>query len=88
MARCTMPTPATPPCRPRCRDVVAAIRGLNDFRLRPKAKTSAARRERAPDARLHQLQRGEHYLAPDDFATVFNLNPLYNSGIMVRVRRS
>jgi subtilase family serine protease len=24
---------------------------------------------------------GNHYLAPDDFATIFNLTPLYNSGI-------
>src|SRR5271165_6227114 len=52
--------------------VVAAIRGLHDFRMKPKVHERPA---------YTSSSNGNHYLAPDDFATIFNLTPLYNSGI-------
>jgi uncharacterized protein (TIGR03437 family) len=51
--------------------VVAGFDGLNDFvpvpqhRVQPQYNTSS----------------GAHYLAPDDFATVYNVKPLYDAGI-------
>jgi len=56
-------------------DVVNAIHGLTDFRLRP------------PKHLVRQLQpeyngsRGSHYLAPDDVAVIYNIQPLYNAGV-------
>jgi subtilase family serine protease len=50
--------------------VVAGIRGLNDFRPKPP---------------LHILPlmttAGLHYLAPDDFATIYDIMPMYSAGI-------
>ena len=60
-------------------DVISEIRGLSDFRMRPAA--------RVPHQIVNPLQpnynssRGAHYLAPDDFATIYDVQPLYNSGI-------
>jgi len=47
--------------------IIGGIQGLNDFHpesLRP----------------LFTDSSGNHDLAPDDFATIYNLNPLYNAG--------
>ena len=54
--------------------VVESIRGLHDFHLKP-----------------HNIQRlhphftssisGNHFLAPDDFVTIYNLQPLYQGGL-------
>ncbi|HJT87523.1 MAG TPA: protease pro-enzyme activation domain-containing protein [Bryobacteraceae bacterium] len=55
--------------------VVRGIRGLHDFRMKPAAVGARV---------LHPNQtssRGNHYLAPDDFATIYNLRPLYGNGI-------
>ena len=52
--------------------VVAGIRGLSDFRPRPHAR---------PKPRYTSSLTGNHFLAPGDFATIYNLQPLYNSGI-------
>ena len=62
-------------------NVVAAIRGLNDFRLRSRVHKLAPLGGNGHLTPAYTNSKGEHYLAPDDFATVFNLNPLYNSGI-------
>jgi uncharacterized protein (TIGR03437 family) len=51
--------------------VVRAIRGLNDFRARP-------RKHLAPN---FSSSRGTHNLAPDDLATIYNIAPLYAAGI-------
>jgi len=50
--------------------VVAAVRGLDDFRLQPQVRLAS------PDYN----QGGTHYLAPADFATIYDLNPLYTAG--------
>ena len=51
---------------------VLAIRGLHDFRLKPRLRPSAHPRD--------NLQ-GAEQLAPDDIATIYNITPLYNAGI-------
>ncbi|MFI5087479.1 MAG: protease pro-enzyme activation domain-containing protein [Terriglobales bacterium] len=51
--------------------VVTGIHGLNDFRPKP----------RGVRPQFTSSLSGNHYLAPDDFATIYNLHALYNSGI-------
>ncbi len=51
--------------------LVAGILGLDDFL--PKSP-----RNSMPP--LYTSASGSHSLAPDDFATIYNLNPLYNAG--------
>ena len=63
--------------------LVLGVLGLDDFR--PKSKQSKAVRllGEAAKGSLHPQfsnPSGNHYLAPDDFATIYNLNPLYNLG--------
>jgi subtilase family serine protease len=57
-------------------EVVAGFRGLNDF----KAESDYSR-ARAPRAMPDFNSGSSHYLAPDDFATIYNVKPLYSSGI-------
>jgi uncharacterized protein (TIGR03437 family) len=51
--------------------MVASIRGLNDFRLKPR------HRKVSP----HMTSGGTHHLAPDDIATIYNIAPLYQAGV-------
>jgi subtilase family serine protease len=53
--------------------VVSHISGLNDFRPRP--TSVKARTQHALDS-----LNGNHYLSPVDFATIYNIASLYNSG--------
>jgi len=48
--------------------VVKGIRGLNDFRMKPRAKPK-------------YTSRGMHNIAPDDLATIYDIAPLYTSGV-------
>lgn len=51
--------------------LIAGIRGLDDFL------------PRAPHGNVHAAftaGSGEHYLAPGDVATIYNINPLYQNG--------
>ena len=61
-------------------DAVLAIRNLDDFRPRPRLHV---RRITPEDIAAHftSSSSGNHFLAPEDFATIYNLTPLYNSGI-------
>jgi uncharacterized protein (TIGR03437 family) len=54
--------------------VVRAIHGLNDFRMQPKR----AIRRPAPN---YNSSRGNHYLAPDDIAAIYGIQPLYDAGL-------
>ena len=54
--------------------VVKGIRGLNDFRMRP--RPAALARPKYTSGR-----GGSHYLAPNDLATIYDITPLYNSGV-------
>ena len=53
--------------------IVSAIHGLNDFRPQ-------ARRIRYTPLYTSGVT-GNHYLAPDDIATIYDVKPLYNTGI-------
>jgi uncharacterized protein (TIGR03437 family) len=53
--------------------VVAAIRGLHDFYPRPRAINAGLK----PQTTVGN----NHYLAPDDLATIYDIKPLYTAGI-------
>jgi uncharacterized protein (TIGR03437 family) len=55
--------------------VVQSIRGLNDFRMKPRVRRSLAKP--AYTSGTNQA----HYLAPDDLATIYDIAPLYAAGI-------
>lgn len=57
--------------------VVSGIRGLNDFR--PKRRSVGPRGGILP--RYTSNLTGNHFLAPGDFATIYDINSLYSSGI-------
>jgi subtilase family serine protease len=62
---------ATDPSVPAAlQDVVRAIQGLHDFRLKPHLRAMQPRENLG----------GEHQLAPDDVATIYDIAPLYNAG--------
>lgn len=54
--------------------VAGAIHGLNDFRMRPP-------RHSLQLLPRYDSTRGTHYLAPDDFAIIYDLMPLYSAGV-------
>jgi uncharacterized protein (TIGR03437 family) len=56
------------------RGVVIAIRGLNDFRLKPRAY-------RLPGPDYTTARGATHYVVPDDLATIYDIAPLYTAGI-------
>ncbi len=65
----------TDPSLPRAlANVTLGIRGLNDFRPKPRAV-------RRPRPMFTSSISGNHFLAPDDFATIYHLKPLYDQGI-------
>jgi uncharacterized protein (TIGR03437 family) len=58
--------------------IVRAIRGLHDFRPHAmKRQMSSARAKNQPD---YTSSRGNHYLAPNDLATIYNIAPLHSAG--------
>ncbi|HZZ84819.1 MAG TPA: S53 family peptidase [Anaeromyxobacteraceae bacterium] len=57
--------------------MVLGVRHLDDFRMKPRA--SLARHPLAP--RFTSSITGNHFLAPDDFATIYGLQPLYAAGL-------
>jgi subtilase family serine protease len=57
------------------RGVVMAISALNDFRPRPHAVVKSVHPHYTSDI------SGKHFLAPDDFATIYDIQGLYGSGI-------
>jgi uncharacterized protein (TIGR03437 family) len=60
--------------------VVKGIRGLNDFRMKPRLRASPAKpADTKPDYTTGPGQA--HYLAPGDFATIYDVTPLYAAGI-------
>lgn len=56
-------------------EVVSAIRGLNDFRMKPKRRRGSALAPHYTDG------QGNYFIAPDDFATIYDVKPLYADGI-------
>jgi uncharacterized protein (TIGR03437 family) len=63
---------ATDPALPAAfSGVVASIRGLHDFKMKP----------RNVSAKYTKSSSGHHYMAPDDFATIYDVAPAYAAGI-------
>jgi hypothetical protein len=63
--------------------LVSGIQGLDDFHPQPgQSRRVLLSGESAPNSvvPLFTNSAGTHYLAPDDFATIYNLMPLYNAG--------
>ena len=54
-------------------NLVSGFHGLNDFRLKPRSM----RRSANPN----ETSGGVHQMAPDDFATIYDVTPLYQAGI-------
>jgi subtilase family serine protease len=63
--------------------IVQAIHGLDDFRPHPQNRMLQMPLAWHPGARPNYTSpsNGNHYLAPDDFATIFDIKPLYSFGI-------
>lgn len=53
--------------------IVTGVRSLNSFRMEPKSNVRLR-----PE--FTSATSGNHFLAPDDLATIYNLTGLYNSG--------
>ena len=53
------------------------MRGLNDFRLKPRVRTS---KYAGSNPHFTSGVTGNHYVAPGDFAVIYDLNPLYTAG--------
>ena len=58
---------------------VSSVRGLDDFR--PKARVQFARKSAsATNAHFTSGITGDHFIAPGDFAVIYDMNPLYTAG--------
>lgn len=67
---------ATEPSVPAAiRPLVRGIHGLHDFRLKPAVRPGAGS---VPN---YTSSTGNHYLAPNDIATIYNMIPLYAAGV-------
>ena len=67
---------ATDPVLPSAfREAALGITGLNDFRPKPRGIVRSVHPNFTSDL------SGKHFLAPDDFATIYDLQGLYGSGI-------
>lgn len=70
----------TDPVLPRAlTGMVTAIRGLNNFRHH--ARLIRRRSAAGAEPRFTSNLSGDHYLVPSDFATIYDVQPLYNAGI-------
>lgn len=59
--------------------VVVSLRGLDDFR--PRSRAASRLRTISARPEFTSSLTGDHFLAPNDFATIYDLQALYNSGI-------
>jgi subtilase family serine protease len=58
---------------------VSSVRGLDDFRLKPRVLPMKTR-ESAASPHFTSGLSGAHYVAPGDFAMIYDVNPLYSAG--------
>ena len=61
--------------------IVKGIRGLNDFRPKPFARSLRKPATREGSRPEFTSATGDHNLSPNDFSTIYNVNPLYSAGI-------
>lgn len=67
----------TPPLLPATiAGVVRGITGLDDFRLKPHVRS-----RQVPDPKFTSATSGNHFIAPGDFYTIYDLYPLLTSSI-------
>lgn len=59
--------------------VVSGVRGLHDFRMQPLYKMRGASAAKAQPR--YTDGSGDHFLSPDDFHTIYDMQPLLSSGI-------
>jgi subtilase family serine protease len=59
-------------------EVVLGVHGLSNFRPKPRARV---RRVASEGPRPNFTTNGEHFLSPDDWATIYNVKPLYATAI-------
>jgi subtilase family serine protease len=59
--------------------VVQSVRNLNDFRPLPQVRYHTGVTAGATPA-FTDAQTGDHFLTPDDVATIYDITPAYNSG--------
>jgi hypothetical protein len=71
---------STNPVLPRAlTGMVTAIRGLNDFH--PSPRLIRKRVAGGAEPQFTSAISGDHFLAPNDFATIYDINALYSSGM-------
>ncbi len=61
--------------------VVKGIRGLNDFRMKPRLRAPRMPSPTPPGRITRPAQARLTMVAPDDFATIYDVAPLYAAGI-------
>jgi subtilase family serine protease len=59
--------------------IVNAITGLNDFRVKPRVRVSTVQADPAHPS-YTTTSGGVHYIAPGDFYTIYDVNPLITAG--------
>jgi uncharacterized protein (TIGR03437 family) len=59
--------------------VVKAINGLHNFRMTPRTRPAALQSRAAHPDLTDSV--GDHFLGPGDLTTIYNIQPLYSSGI-------
>jgi subtilase family serine protease len=58
--------------------VVTTITGLNDYRLKPRSRVTTVNAD-AVRPQFTSSVSGNHYIAPGDFNTIYDINPLLSS---------
>ena len=58
---------------------VSGVRGLNNFRIKPKIRLPQTASSRV-NPKFTSGQSGDHFVAPPDFATIYDVGPLYTAG--------
>ena len=61
--------------------LLVGIRGLNDFKLKPRSVRNRRQFQAPLEPNFTSSISGNNFLAPDDFATIYDVKALYNSGI-------
>jgi subtilase family serine protease len=59
--------------------VVSSVRGLDDFRLKPRVRFDSSKAA-GSNAHFTSGQTGGHFVAPGDFAVIYDVSPLYSAG--------
>ena len=60
--------------------VVQGVSNLSSFRPKPRVKFKTGQRASAVSPDFTSSQSGDHFLTPDDVATIYDINPAYSAG--------